>query len=222
MVSSDKNKFIKQHIELYGEEIFLNSSSFSTYKGFSKSSKKSLLFDLETNLDFNYNQNNNGLNNKQVFGSGDVNADLVIIGESPDDYEDESGKPFVGPSGKLLDKILKAIGLKRNKNVYLTYILKYKTPENRDPLLLEINESLPILMKQLEIIQPKIIVGLGKVVGRAFLNIDSTLEDMRNDFYDFNSYPFKITYCLETLLRDPSLKKNAWEDFQFVRDFLKT
>ena len=138
MESSDKNRFIKQHIELYGEEIFLNSSIPLTDKGFSKLSKKSLLSDVETNLSFHFSQKNIDLNSNQVFGSGDSNADLVIIGESPKDYEHESGKPFVGASGKLLDKILKAIGLKRNQNVYLTYILKYKTLDNREPLLLSL------------------------------------------------------------------------------------
>ena len=222
MESSDKNRFIKQHIELYGEELFLNSSLSFTDKGFSKVSKKSLLSDVKTNLSIHVNQKNYDINSNQVFGSGDSNADLVIIGESPGDYESESGKPFLGASGKLLDKILKAIGLTRSKNVYLTYILKYKTLDNRDPLLSEINEFLPFLINQIEIIKPKIIVGLGKVVGKAFLNTDSKLEDMRNDIHDFNLYPLKITYCLETLLRDPSLKKYAWEDFQFIRDFLKS
>ena len=222
MESSDKNRFIKQHIELYGEELFLNSSLPLTDESFSKLSKKSLLSDVETNLSFHFNQKNDDLNYNLVFGSGDSNADLVIIGESPRDYENESGKPFIGASGILLDKILKAIGLKRNQNVYLTYILKYKTLDNRDPLLSEINELLPFLINQIEIIKPKIIVGLGKVVGKAFLNTDSKLEDMRNNIHDFNSYPLKITYCLETLLLDPSLKKYAWEDFQFIRDFLKS
>ena len=221
MESSDKNRFIKQHIELYGEELFLNSSLPLTDESFSKLSKKSLLSDVETNLSFHCSQKNDDINSNQIFGSGDSNADLVIIGESPRDYEAESGKAFVGASGKLLDKILKAIGLTRNQNVYLTYLLKYKTLNNRDPLLSEINEFLPFLINQIEIIKPKIIVGLGKVVGKAFLNTDSKLEDMRRNIHDFNSYPLKITYCPETLLYDPSLKKFAWEDFQFIRDFLK-
>ena len=222
MDSSDKNIFIKQHIELYGEELFLNSFLPLSDKGFSKISKNRLLSDVENNLSVHFHQNNDGLNSNQVFGSGDSNADLVIIGESPGDYESESGKPFAGSSGKLLDKILKAIELNRNQNVYLTYILKYKTLDNRDPLLSEINEFLPFLINQIEIIKPKIIVGLGKVVGKTFLNRDSKLEDMRSNIYDFNSYPLKITYCLETLLNDSSLKKFAWEDFKFIRDFLKS
>ena len=222
MESSDKNRFIKQHIELYGKEFFLNSSLPLAGKGFSKVSKKSILSDVETNLSIHFNQRNDDLNKSHVFGGGDSNADLVIIGESPRDYEVESGKPFVGASGKLLDKILKAIGLTRNQNVYLTYILKYKTLDNRDPLLSEINEFLPFLINQIEIIKPKIIVGLGKVVGKSFLNTESNIEDMRNNIHDFNSCPLKITYCLETLLREPSLKKYAWEDFQFIRDFLKS
>ena len=222
MESSDKNRFIKQHIDLYGEELFLNSSLPLIDKDFSKVSKKSLLSDVETNLSFHFNQKNDDLNSNQVFGSGDSNADLVIIGESPGDYEGESGKPFVGAAGKLLDKILQAIGLRRNQNVYLTYILKYKTLDNRDPLLSEINDFLPFLINQIEIINPKIIVGLGKVVGKAFLNTDSRLEDMRKNIHDFNSYPLKISFCLETLLHEPSLKKFAWDDFQFIRDFLKS
>ena len=222
MESSDKNRFIKQHIELYGEELFLKSSLPLTDKGFSKVSKISLLSDVETNLTNHFNQKNVDLNSSHVFGCGDANADLVIIGESPRNYEVESGKPFVGASGNLLDKILKAIGLTRSQNVYLTYILKYKTLDNRDPLLSEINEFLPFLINQIEIIKPKIIVGLGKVVGKSFLNTESKLEDMRNNIHDFNSCPLKITYCLETLLREPSLKKYAWEDFQFIRDFLKS
>jgi len=222
MESSDKNIFIKQHIELYGEELFLNSSSYSTDKDFSKLSKKSLLSDVETNLSFYIGQDYDGLNNNQVFGSGDCNADLLIIGESPRDYEIESGRPFAGASGKLLDKILNAIGLKRNQNVYLTYILKHKTSNNRDPLLSEINKFLPFLINQIEIINPKIIVGLGKVVGKTLLNTDSKLENMRNKLHEFESYPLTVTYCPETLLRDHSLKKYAWEDFQFIRDFLKS
>ena len=222
MESSDKNRFIKQHIELYGNELFLKSYPPLNDKGFSKVSKKSLLSEVETNLSNYFKQENDYLNGIQVFGDGDYNADLVIIGDSPRDYEYQSGKPFIGASGKLLDKILKAIGLKRNQNVYLTYILKYKTLDNRDPLLSEINEFLPFLINQIEIIKPKIIVGFGKVVGKAFLNTDYKLEHMRNNIHDFNSYPLKITYCLETLLFEPSLKKYAWEDFQFIRDFLKS
>ncbi len=153
MQSSDKNRFIKQHIELYGRELFLNSSLTLTDKGFSKVSKISLLSNVKNNLSFHVNQKNYDLNSNQVFGSGDSDADLVIIGESPGDYENESGKPFLGSSGKLLDKILKAIGLTRNQNVYLTYILKYKTLDNRDPLLSEINEFLPFLIDQIEIIK---------------------------------------------------------------------
>jgi len=91
MESSDKNRFIKQHIELYGEELFLNSSLPLTDKGFSKVSKKSLLSDVKTNLSNHLNQKNVDLNSKQVFGSGDSNADLIIIGESPRSYESESG-----------------------------------------------------------------------------------------------------------------------------------
>ena len=221
MESSDKNRFIKQHIELYGEELFLKPSIYPLIKDVSQTSKKSLLSDLEARLSLGFRNSEDDLKISHVFGSGDLDADLVIIGESPKDYEHESGRPFVGPSGKLLDKILKAIGLKRDQNVYLTYILKYKTPENRDPLISEINQFLPFLINQIEIIKPKIIVGLGKVVGSVLLNLDSNLEDMRSNLHYYESYPLKITYCPEALLRDSSLKKYAWEDFKYIRDFLQ-
>ena len=114
-----------------------------------------------------------------MFGSGDPNADLLIIGESPSDYEIEYNKPFLGNSGKLLDKILKAIGYSRSANVYLTYLIKYKIDGSRYPLNSEINKFIPLLKKQIEIIEPKIIVGLGKVVGKALINKNLSMDLMR-------------------------------------------
>ena len=156
-----------------------------------------------------------------MFGNGDVNADLLIIGESPSDHEIEDNKPFLGNSGKLLDKILKAIGYTRSAKVYLTYLIKYKIDGSRYPLNSEINKFIPLLKKQIEIIEPKIIVGLGKVVGKALINKNLSMDLMRNEVHSFSSYPLKITYSPNTLLREQSLKKLAWEDFQFIRDFIK-
>jgi DNA polymerase len=157
---------------------------------------------------------------KIVFGSGDKNADLLIVGEAPNEYEDEKGRPFVGKAGKLLDKILNAIGLSRTENVYLTNVLKCKTPSNRDPLLSEVNNCNSYLLKQIEIIKPKIIVALGKVAGKSLLNKDLSLKELRSQFYEFNSIPLKVTYHPQSLLNEPAFKKNAWEDFQAVRDFI--
>ena len=161
------------------------------------------------------------INSKVVFGSGDPNADLLIVGESPSEYEVKYNKPFLGNSGKLLDKILNAIGYSRSANIYFTYLIKFKIDGFRYPLNSEINKFIPLLKKQIEIIEPKMIVGLGMVVGRALINKNLSMDLLRNKVHSFSSYPLKITYSPDILLQNQSLKKLAWEDFQFIRDFVK-
>ena len=217
MINADRNRFIKQHVELYGEELFLDSIT----KKSKKLSKVDLLKNLSSkvNIDLSFDKKN--INSKVVFGSGDPNADLLIVGESPSDYEVKYNKPFLGNSGKLLEKILNAIGYSRSANVYFTYLIKFKIDGFRYPLNSEINKFIPLLKKQIEIIEPKMIVGLGKVVGRSLINKNLSMDLLRNKVHSFSSYPLKITYSPDILLQDQSLKKLAWEDFQFIRDFVK-
>ena len=214
----NKNKFIKQHIELYGNELFFDSPSHYSIK--SDLLNNSVLTIFKSSVEDCMKCELGASRKKIVFGSGDKNADLLIVGEAPNEYEDEKGRPFVGKAGKLLDKILNAIGLSRTENVYLTNVLKCKTPSNRDPLLSEINNCNSYLLKQIEIIKPKIIVALGKVAGKSLLNKDLSLKELRSQFYEFNSIPLKVTYHPQSLLNEPAFKKNAWEDFQAVRDFI--
>jgi len=214
----NKNRFIKQHIELYGKELFLKFSPALTIKN--ELLKNSSLSLYESLVEDCVKCKIGNSRKNTVFGSGDKDADLFIVGEAPGEYEEDANRPFVGKAGKLLDKILKAIGFNRNKNVYITNILKCKTPNNRDPLRSEINNCNSYLLKQIELIKPKIIVALGKVSGKSLLNKDLSLDEMRSNFHEFNSVPLKVTYHPVTLLNDYSLKKNAWEDFQFVRDFI--
>ena len=214
----NKNKFIKQHIELYGNELFFDSPSHYSIK--SDLLNNSVLTIFKSSVEDCMKCELGASRKKIVFGSGDKNADLLIVGEAPNEYEDEKGRPFVGKAGKLLDKILNAIGLSRTENVYLTNVLKCKTPSNRDPLLSEINNCNSYLLKQIEIIKPKIIVALGKVAGKSLLNKDLSLKELRSQFYEFNSIPLKVTYPPHPLLNEPAFKKNAWEDFQAVRDFI--
>ena len=221
MINADRNRFIKQHVELYGEELFLDSLTKKSKKSSNKLSKIDRLKNLSSRLDIGLGFDTESGKNKVVFGSGDSNADLLIIGEFPSDDEIKDNKPFLGNSGRLLDKILKAIGYSRFEKVYLTYLIKYKIDGSRYPLNSEINKFIPLLKKQIEIIKPKIIVGLGKVVGKALINKDLSMDLMRNKVHSFSSYPLKITYGPNTLLREQSLKKLAWEDFQFIRDFIK-
>ena len=214
----NKNKFIKQHIDLYGNELFFDSPSHYSIKN--DLLNNSVLSIFESSVEDCMKCKLGTSRKKIVFGSGDKNADLLIVGEAPNEYEDEKGRPFIGKAGKLLDKILNAIGLSRTENVYLTNVLKCKTPSNRDPLLSEINNCNSYLLKQIEIIKPKIIVALGKVAGKSLLNKDLSLKELRSQFYEFNSIPLKVTYHPQSLLNEPAFKKNAWEDFQAVRDFI--
>jgi len=214
----NKNKFIKQHIELYGNELFFDSPSHYSKKN--DLLNNSVLGIFESSVEDCTKCELVTSRKKIVFGSGDKNADLLIVGEAPNEYEDDKGRPFVGKAGKLLDKILNAIGLSRTENVYLTNVLKCKTPRNRDPLLSEVNNCNSYLLKQIEIIKPKIIVALGKVAGKSLLNKDLSLKELRSQFYEFNSIPLKVTYHPQSLLNEPAFKKNAWEDFQAVRDFI--
>ena len=221
MINADRNRFIKQHVELYGEELFLDSITKKSKKLSLKLSKVDLLKNLSSKVDIGLSFDKKNINSKVVFGSGDPNADLLIIGESPSDYEVEYNKPFLGNSGKLLEKILNAIGYSRSANVYFTYLIKFKIDGFRYPLNSEINQFIPLLKKQIEIIEPKMIVGLGKVVGRSLINKNLSMDLMRNKVHSFSSYPLKITYSPDILLQYQSLKKLAWEDFQFIRDFVK-
>ena len=221
MINADRNSFIKQHVELYGEELFLDSITKKSKKLSIKLSKVDLLKNLSSKVDIDLSFDKKNINSKVVFGSGDPNADLLIVGESPSDYEVEYNKPFLGNSGKLLDKILNAIGYSRSANVYFTYLIKFKIDGFRYPLNSEINKFIPLLKKQIEIIEPKMIVGLGKVVGRSLINKNLSMNLLRNKVHSFSSYPVKITYSPSALLREQSLKKLAWEDFQFIRDFVK-
>ena len=221
MINADRNRFIKHHVDLYGEELFLDSLTKKSKKSSHKISRVDRLKSLSSKIDIDLSLGPENIKKKTVFGSGDPNADLLIIGEFPSDYEIKDNKPFLGNSGKLLDKILKAIGYSRFVKVYLTYLIKYKIDGSRYPLNSEINKFIPLLKKQIEIIEPKIIVGLGKVVGKALINKNLSMDLMREKVHSFSSYPLKITYSPNTLLREQSLKKLAWEDFQFIRDFIR-
>ena len=155
-----------------------------------------------------------------VFGVGDPNAELMLVGEAPREEDDQEGEPFVGRSGKLLNKILAAIGKNRLEGVYITNVLKCRPPNNRDPLASEVDKCEPYLLKQVGMIKPKLILALGKVAARTLLKTDIPLKEMRGATYDYYGTPLKVTYHPATLLRNPDFKKFAWDDFQWVRDYL--
>lgn len=160
--------------------------------------------------------------NNFVFGFGDPNADLMLVGEAPGFDEDNEGLPFVGKAGKLLDKILIAIGLNRFEKVYISNILKCRPPKNRDPLPSEILKCIPYLKKQIKIVSPKLIIALGKVAGKCLTSKDIPLREMRDQTYYYDGIPLRVTYHPAALLRNQSLKKFAWDDFKWVKSYINS
>jgi len=151
-----------------------------------------------------------------VFGVGDPEADLVIVGEAPGRDEDKEGEPFVGRAGQLLDKILDAINFRREE-VYITNILKSRPPRNRDPHEEEVDAHLPILYKQLALIRPAIILAVGKVAGNTLLDRSSALGTLREQEHDFYGIPLMVTYHPAALLRNSQWKRPTWEDVKLLR-----
>ena len=151
-----------------------------------------------------------------VFGVGNSNADLLVIGEAPGADEDKQGEPFVGRAGQLLTKILQAIGFERN-DVYIANILKSRPPNNRDPLPEEIEAHIPILYKQITLIRPKLILCVGRTAGTSLLNLNTSLAKMRGVFHDYHGLPVLVTYHPAALLRNPNWKRPTWEDVQLLR-----
>lgn len=151
-----------------------------------------------------------------VFGTGDPEADLVIIGEAPGANEDKRGEPFVGRAGQLLDKILEAIHFQR-EDVYITNILKSRPPRNRDPLAAEVEAHLPVLYKQIALIAPKVVLCVGKVAGNTMLDRRSSLKNLRDRFHDFYGLPLMVTYHPAALLRNANWKRPTWEDMKLLR-----
>ena len=151
-----------------------------------------------------------------VFGVGDEKAEWLFVGEGPGADEDERGEPFVGQAGKLLDNMLAAIKLKRGRNVYIANVVKCRPPNNRTPEADEVAQCLPYLQRQVALIQPKIIVALGKTAACALLGHDATLGSLRGKVHQYQGIPLIITYHPAYLLRSPAEKAKAWQDLCFA------
>ena len=153
-----------------------------------------------------------------IFGTGKTSAEVVIVGESPGLPDADSEKPFMGPVGQLLEKILAAIGLKRDE-CYLTNVVKIiSTGDEITPEMLKF--FTPFLHRELTAIKPKIIVSLGNTPTKALLNTKKSITQMRGEFFNYNGMKLLPTFNPAYLLRDPSKKREVWEDMKMVRDFL--
>lgn len=150
-----------------------------------------------------------------VFGDGNPEADIVFVGEGPGYHEDKEGTPFVGDSGQLLNKMIRAMGLSREE-IYIANVVKCRPPKNRDPQPAEIGQCAPFLYKQLETVNPRVIVTLGKFAAQTLLNNKGPMKSMRGRWHDWRCIPVMPTYHPAYLLRSPEQKRMAWEDLQKV------
>ncbi len=159
---------------------------------------------------------------KFVYGQGNPNADLMIIGEGPGQQEDQSGQVFVGPAGQLLTKMLKAINIERDQ-VYITNIVKCHPPHNRDPFPAEREACLPYLIEQIEIVKPKVILLLGKVAATSLLphQENASLSSFRNKEHYYQNIRTFVSYHPSALLRNASYKLPAWHDLQHIQHYLE-
>jgi DNA polymerase len=156
------------------------------------------------------------LRNNFVFGVGNPNADVVVIGEAPGADEDAQGEPFVGRAGQLLNKILEATGFKREE-VFILNILKCRPPGNRNPAPDEAELCRPYLDKQLKLINPKLLLLLGKVASETLLKTKEPLNKLRGKVHDYKGWKLMITFHPAALLRNPNWKRPTWEDMQQFR-----
>ena len=151
-----------------------------------------------------------------VFGSGNPNADVLILGEGPGAEEDEQGLPFVGRAGKLLTDILKAIKFERN-DVYIANIVKCRPPGNRTPSPTEMETCIPYLKKQIELIDPKLILCVGLTAAHGLLLNKDSLTSLRGKVFEYEGRKVMVTYHPAALLRNPNWKRGCWEDVQLFR-----
>lgn len=154
--------------------------------------------------------------NKFVFGSGDPNARVLLIGEGPGADEDKQGLPFVGKAGQLLTDILKAINFAREE-VYIANIVKCRPPGNRTPTGAEIDACIPFLQKQIELIKPELILLLGATAVLGLLQKKDSLSSLRGKIFEYGGAKVMVTYHPAALLRNPNLKRGCWEDVQQFR-----
>ena len=154
-----------------------------------------------------------------VPGEGNPDADFMLVGEAPGATEDETGRPFVGQAGQLLEKILAAIKLER-KDVFICNVLKHRPPGNRNPRPEEVSACSPYLVRQIELVRPKVIVALGTFAAQTLLDTKLSIGKLRGQIHRYYGVPLIVTYHPAALLRNPAWKRPTWEDVQLARRIL--
>lgn len=156
-----------------------------------------------------------GARKNTVFGTGNLQADWLFIGEGPGQHEDEQGKPFVGNAGLLLTEMIRAMGLAR-EDVFITNIVKCRPPNNRDPHSDEISACQPYLQRQINLLQPKIILAVGRIAAQTLLATDAPLSRLRGKAHQLDNIPLVVVYHPAYLLRSLLEKRKAWQDLQLA------
>lgn len=192
-------------------ELLKNSGISSIYR--QQNDKASLLAELQQKYASCSKCELHGNRIHLVYGEGNPDARMMLIGEAPGDQENKSGRPFVGDAGILLNKMLAAIKIKR-EDIYITNIVKCRPPGNRNPLAEERLACLPYLIEQLNIIQPQVLLLMGLVAAQTLLENTNPLGWHRGKQHHFMGIPAFVTYHPAALLRNPEWKRGAWEDLQ--------
>ncbi len=157
-----------------------------------------------------------------VFGVGDQGAAWMLVGEAPGAEEDRLGEPFVGQAGRLLDNMLAALHLARGKDVFIANVLKCRPPGNRNPEPAEVAACSPYLLRQIELVRPKLIVAMGRFAAQALLNTDATIASLRGSVHRYAGVPLVVTYHPAYLLRNLPDKAKAWVDLRFAATTMKS
>lgn len=207
--------YLKSQQELYGNDLYVNFVPQKAERS-SDEQKRDQLIKLYHEIK---DCQRCGLANnriKLVFGGGNPNSNIMLIGEAPGFNEDREGKPFVGKAGQLLDKILNAIELSRDK-VFITNVVKCRPPQNRDPQPDEWRTCHFILKRQIEIIKPQLILILGRIAANVLLEKEESISKLRGTVYQVFDAKAVVTYHPAALLRNPGLKRSTWEDVKLFQ-----
>lgn len=155
-----------------------------------------------------------------VFSDGNPGARLMVVGEAPGAREDETGKAFVGPAGKLLDLLLASVDLSRDTSAYICNVLKCRPPGNRNPLPGEIEACTPFLKRQIELIAPAAILAVGAFAAQFLTGREAPVGTLRGEVYSYHGVPLVLTYHPAALLRNASLTRSTWDDLQLLRQVM--
>lgn len=211
--------FFQWYNDLYGDSYFVDREKISAKRSGNTLNHPSALEQFRKEIENCTRCPLHKTRTNFVFGVGNEKAEIFFVGEAPGRQEDLQGEPFVGQAGQLLNQMLAHIHLKRS-DVYIANILKSRPPNNRDPLPEEVEQCIPYLHRQIEIIKPKLLVALGRVAAQNLLDTQQSLSRLRGKIWNYKETPLIVTYHPAAILRDSGLQDAALEDFRFISNTL--